>query len=761
MKKLLPATPRELPLGQKQHPLLPFMEMEAAPFAYQWKGRSVGFPASPEKNGGCREAGHDEAEEARPSQGRCAKASRRREPQALVMEDPGEPGKSLAVPGIGTGCVVAAEEEPLLLKKPACPARNRDRSADVIDYIVKELQGISRIQTEIAELQQHLTLIKGSVDEVSSCVDSVLSEIEGLQSSGGTTTKTSTVLRGPGALVGAPTKEPVLYFYGIPEQEGENTKEIVCRFLSEYHCFNGLQRSKNIKEAYRSGASTGVPFAPRPAVVKLATAEHRDFILQKSILLQDAGITIAEQHSAVSLGGQLGVLPSSGLRPQPWDFPSSQGEGGRGDGSGQLRKDSCQAQREKQRRENHLLCVGEKAGLPQKSTLAKKSSLISELEEKVGRVVQIISSNEQTLHKNHTSTCVSEAPQKLLEVSKNHMGKPWPLGELLNLRGLEAAPEKGRDHGSEAENMVKDPSFPSPTGLGKAGGLIPGARETDCEGLSPEQVKLEEEEKEAPHKDVILPGCEAAVHKLMGSNETLKDMIEIDLNEQDPTDHVFRDVLENSQFFLQHSQGNVDLVDMRFYTNKLGKALSHFRSALQVVFHKLETADSEVVLGGDHSFPVASEPVSEAHISLETVAESPPSLSSDSQANTTVSSDSANSPQRPLPSASPKEAPALPAVAPADAGGCVDQPFPAEPPQPADPPGQRPLSLEKVCAETIYLNKCINNFKNVLREKRQMRRRCLKELAQEPSWTSAEETPAGTGPPLRPLPPKCFPPPAP
>ncbi|XP_013925029.1 PREDICTED: protein unc-13 homolog B-like [Thamnophis sirtalis] len=745
MKKLLPATPRELPLGQKPQTLFPLMEMEGAPFACQWKAPSLGVPASPEKNGRGREAGEDEAKEARPSQGGCVKASCRREPQALVVEDPAEPGKSLSRLGIGTGCRVAAEEEPLLSSKPTCPARNRDRSADVIDYIVKELRGISRIQTEIAELQQHLTLIKGSVDEVSTCVDSVLSEIEGLQSSGGTATKTSAVLRGPGALVGAPTKEPVLYFYGIPEQEGENTKDLVCRFLSEYHCFNGLQRSKNIKEAYRSGASTGVPFAPRPAVVKLATAEHRDFILQKSILLQDAGITIAEQHSPVSLGGQLAVLPSSGQRHQPWDFPNPQGDRGGRDGGVQLQKDSCQAQRQKQSHENHPL--HEKASLPQKSTLAKKSSLISELEEKVGRVVQIISSNEQTLHKNHTPACVSEAPQKLLEVSKSHMGKSWPLGELLNLRGLEAAPEKGRGHGSEAENVAKDPS-PSPTGVGKAGGPVSGPREADCQSLSPEQVKLEEEEKEeeeeAPHKDGILPGCEAAMQKLMGSSETLKDMIEIELNEQDPTDHVFRDVLENSQFFLQHSQGNVDLVDMRFYTNKLGKALNHFRSALQVVFHKLETPDSEAVLGGDQGFPGASEPVSEAHTSLETVAETPPSLSSDSPANTAVSSDSVGSPQRSLPSASPsvEEAPALPAVVPADSGGCAVQPFPAEPAQPADPPEQRPLSLEKVCAETIYLNKCISNFKNVLREKREMRRRCLKDLAQEPSWTSAEETPA-------------------
>ncbi|XP_039225004.1 protein unc-13 homolog B isoform X4 [Crotalus tigris] len=748
MKKLLPAVPRELPLGQKQYPLLPLMETEVAPLACQLprEAPSMGIPDGLERNCGCREASQDEVE-TRPCQDGCAKASCRKEPQAPALMDPGLLGKSPVMLGIGMGCRAAAKDDPLLLGKPTCPDRTRDRSADVIDYIVKELQGISRIQTEIAELQQHLTLIKGSVDEVSTCVDSVLSEIEGLQSSGGTASKTSTMLRGPETFVGAPTKEPVLYFYGIPEQEGENTKEIVCRFLSEYHCFNGLQRSKNIKEAYRWGASMGVPFTPRPAVVKLATAEHRDFILQKSILLQNAGITIAEQHGPVSLSGQLGMLPSSGLRPQPWDIPNPQGEGGRKDGDGQLQKDSCQRQKQS--------CLGERASLPQKSTLAKKSSLISELEEKMGRVVQIISSSEQTLHKNHSSSSISEAPQKLLEVSKNHMGKSWPLGELLNLRGLEAALEKGRDHGSAADNATKDPSSSSsssssPTGVGKAGGLVPGARETVCED-SPEQVNLqeeEEEEEEAPRKGVILPGCEAAMHKSTGSSETLKDMMEIDLNEQDPTDHVFRDVLENSQFFLEHSQGNVDLVDMRFYTNKLGKALSHFRSALQVVFHKLETADSEVVLGSDHGFPVASEPHSEAHTSTETSAESPPSLSSESQANTAVSSDSMGPPQKPLPNDSPfaDEVPILPAVAPPDSGSCAHQPFPAEPsqlPAPADPPGQRPpLSLEKVCAETIYLNKCINNFKNVLKEKRQMRRRCLKELPQDPSWTSAEEMPA-------------------
>ncbi|XP_053264483.1 protein unc-13 homolog B isoform X8 [Podarcis raffonei] len=248
------------------------------------------------------------------------------------------------------------------------------------------------------------------------------------------------------------------------------------------------------------------------------------------------------------------------------------------------------------------------------------------------------------------------------------------------------------------------------------------------------------------------PGCDGALRKLVDSSETLKDMIQIDLNEQDPTDQVFRDVLENSQYFLEHSRDSIDLVDMRFYTNKLGKALNHFRSALQVVFHKLETGDPEVLLEGEKSFHMNSEPAPalrspSVHGSLDTFAETPPSQSSESQANTTVSSDSVGLMQRTLPSASLPldEAPVPELVPPPDSESCVEQPFPSGEAQqdpgsaPVQPGGCRPMSLEKVCAETIYLNKCINNFKNVLREKRQMRRRLLKELAQEASWTSSAE----------------------
>lgn len=56
------------------------------------------------------------------------------------------------------------------------------RSSTIVEHILKELQGINKIQEEISDLRQYLNSVSGSVDEVSFCVDSVLMEIEGLYS---------------------------------------------------------------------------------------------------------------------------------------------------------------------------------------------------------------------------------------------------------------------------------------------------------------------------------------------------------------------------------------------------------------------------------------------------------------------------------------------------------------------------------------------------------------------------------------------------
>uniref|UniRef100_A0A8D3BN40 Unc-13 homolog B n=1 Tax=Scophthalmus maximus TaxID=52904 RepID=A0A8D3BN40_SCOMX len=50
-------------------------------------------------------------------------------------------------------------------------------SSNVVEHILKELKGINKIQEEISDLRLYLTSVRGSVDEVSCCVDAVLSEI--------------------------------------------------------------------------------------------------------------------------------------------------------------------------------------------------------------------------------------------------------------------------------------------------------------------------------------------------------------------------------------------------------------------------------------------------------------------------------------------------------------------------------------------------------------------------------------------------------
>lgn len=55
-------------------------------------------------------------------------------------------------------------------------------SSKIVEHILKELKGINKIQEEISDLRQYLTSVRGSVDEVSCCVDAVLSEIGELYS---------------------------------------------------------------------------------------------------------------------------------------------------------------------------------------------------------------------------------------------------------------------------------------------------------------------------------------------------------------------------------------------------------------------------------------------------------------------------------------------------------------------------------------------------------------------------------------------------
>ncbi|XP_062476414.1 protein unc-13 homolog B isoform X11 [Pezoporus occidentalis] len=618
--------------------------------------------------------------------------------------------------------------------------QSKDRSADVVDYIVKELQGISRIQTEIAELREHLTLIKGSVDEVSSCVDTVLSEIEGLQS--GSASKTQgTHARESSKEVHK--EEPVLYFYGIPEEDGENTLELICNFLSEYHCFNGIQYSKYIKDAYRSDIGKGKPLTPRPAVVKLVSCEQRDFILQKSALLQSSGVRVATSEEQKHKSGQRGhktdsVSSQSGFKKNHRSSVDP-------DGGGHLRTDSGQVKNKSTSKKTQ--CVGERLDSVQKSTLTKKSNLVPES----GKEAQSISCSEHPSDDSHHQA-LHESLQnpQVSSLTKSSDGNYCCSSDSSGHASQISASSNSSEHKLDTESITENCS----SILDKDEGIT--TEEIDIDGDTP--CKLTGVEKADIQREDVSSGVttisyDHTTDEMADSSDSLKDMIQMDLNDQDPTDQVFRDVLENSQYFLDHSRDNIDLVDMKFYTNKLGKAIHHFRSALQVVFHKLETSDSEALLEDDSGLQMDDDNTlmltsSGMCGSSDNFAETPPSQSSESQANTTANSEASGQMQLvpsslssvphepPVSSAMPSsecEIPAGQRLPPEELGADVNSlPEPAK--------DCRPMSLDKVCAETIYLNKCINNFKNVLREKRQMRRRLLKELAQEGNWISAEET---------------------
>ncbi|EPY78566.1 unc-13 B-like protein [Camelus ferus] len=160
----------------------------------------------------------------------------------------GSRSQDISSANITTSCQEPSERnqaKPLSSRGPGqgCSREQREPLGDVVDYIIRELQGISRLQTEIAELQQHLSQVRGSVDEVSSCVDSVLSEIEGLQVGSSTLAKVCVRGKAQEPHVDRPSEEAILYLYGLPEQDGENTMELVHSFLAKHLCVNGLQCS--------------------------------------------------------------------------------------------------------------------------------------------------------------------------------------------------------------------------------------------------------------------------------------------------------------------------------------------------------------------------------------------------------------------------------------------------------------------------------------------------------------------------------------
>lgn len=663
----------------------------------------------------------------------------------------GSGSQDLLSVSISTSCQEPSERnqaKSLLSRGPhqGCSCEQREPLGDIVDYIIRELQGISRLQTEIAELQQHLSQVRGSVDEVSSCVDSVLSEIEGLQVGSSSLAKVCVGEKAQEPHVDRPSEEAILYLYGLPEQDGENTMELVHSFLAMHLCVNGMQCNRYIKEAYRAGKAP----APRPTVVKLAHLEHRDFILQKSILLQSVGVRIATKEEpswpqcyknppkeSLSFLQQLQDHNSNSLNQHESLLQMETGDTGPITGASQMRAQN--QHREPQTPEQQGLSFPPENNFIKSSDVSKPGD---EVKETLGTSQVIIDScgGELTGKEATLSTFHQFEEPSLVLISKEGSGTSQVFKQ--SSEGFEVCSVGKR--GNHCSNKSEAGSCLSLSGLLKTEDELL-ACEAGLDILSSKQ--LEDLLTDKSRRFATL-SRDRMMEEIIIGPETFSDMVHIDLNEEEEhATQVLKDVFEKSSCGLVGSQEDEDL-EIKFYKSKLGRAIHHFRSALQGVFQKLENSgsispedlesnesgsqseNSDRLLGtlsseGAQDFSVES-PGSQESESLLSMVSGGVGISS--QRDQTFQDPSNFS----LASNSSPIAYALPGFALAP---CLGNETCSRP----ESPKQGRLSLEQVCAETIYLNKCINNFKNVLREKRLRQKKLLHELVQKANHLSVED----------------------
>uniref|UniRef100_A0A8C1BKW6 Uncharacterized protein n=1 Tax=Cyprinus carpio carpio TaxID=630221 RepID=A0A8C1BKW6_CYPCA len=173
-----------------------------------------------------------------------------------------------------------------------------EESSAIVEHILKELRGINKIQEEISDLREYLSSVHGSVEEVSSCVDVVLMEIECMRSG-----NKSGVETWPGAMGGTEG-------HSHHTHKSDNTISVGCYtvesssscgdILSEYQVVDGKH-----KEAPRQCAFTSVETSNHN--------EHHPFIQEASY-----------QRSDVSQGARRRKLSFSYLERQDGqDCPST------------------------------------------------------------------------------------------------------------------------------------------------------------------------------------------------------------------------------------------------------------------------------------------------------------------------------------------------------------------------------------------------------------------------------------------------------
>ncbi|XP_029423800.1 protein unc-13 homolog B isoform X2 [Nannospalax galili] len=673
-------------------------------------------------------------------------------PLASAASVSGSDSQELSSASITTNCQDPSERNqtrPPLSRSSdqRCSCEQQEPLGDVVEYIIRELQGISRLQSEIAELRQHLSQVRGSVDEVSSCVDSVLSEIEGLHVGSSSLAKVGEGEKAQEPHVGRPREEAILYLYGLPEHDGENTMELVNNFLAKHLCINGMQFNRYIREAYRAGTAP----APRPTVVKLVHLEHRDFILQKSILLQSVGVRVATREDPGWPQGyknppEESVSCLQQRQDRSWnslnqDKPGLQMEtGNRRCTVGPYQMKTQNQHREHQASEQQDLCF------LLKDNLAKQSDVTKAEDEVKGTsgASQVISDHCDEL----SPLQQFEHPSSVLISKTEDCGK----SQIFKQNSQELAAYKVKKLQNDCSDESVDSSCLPLSGSLKTDGVNAEDKLLGCEArldiLSSRQ--LEDLLADKSRRSATLSSGRMMEEMIIGP-DTFSNMVHIDLNEEEEcTVQVLKDVLDKSSTSLGGSEEGED-VEIKFYTTKLSRAIHHFRSALQGVFQKLDNSGSispedlesnengsqsgnsdrllgTLSSGGTHSCSTDSPGSQESESLLSMVFGGAGISTQDDQTPQDANNFSLTSNNSSLANSLP-----IFPLAP-----CLG----FETCSRLDSPNQGKLSLEQVCAETIYLNKCINNFKNVLREKKLRQKKLLQDLVQEANHLSVEDMPS-------------------
>ncbi|KAJ8380656.1 hypothetical protein SKAU_G00014340 [Synaphobranchus kaupii] len=200
---------------------------------------------------------------------------------------------------------------------------DEEGSSALIEHILKELRGINKIQEEISDLREYLTSVRGSVDEVSCCVDAVLTEIEGIRSGAGT---------------GSGAKAAVGPFLPGPRNPQAAPRQIISSLLSEYQacfeCERGAAASSKSSQFRRAGPtrqSSAIVDPLAPDTCKLGDQETLD---QRSDLSHGLGgrklsFTYLEREDGQDCPSNSSLSSGHSSKSNESDPPGRQGGGAR------------------------------------------------------------------------------------------------------------------------------------------------------------------------------------------------------------------------------------------------------------------------------------------------------------------------------------------------------------------------------------------------------------------------------------------------